>query len=212
MKKWEMGLIGMVVGAAAWMAVPELLGRYQADQDAAEKVAALADIEEKLRKQEEAQKASIAARKPGIALASLRKSRSEVDEIDWYTTGSLAKNDVFAAYIGDKGVKPWLRVQLSRSSGTKILMLTQVTLASSGARASASGALETSATDGGRMVERIDGPADEDMVRALMSAADAKTGAIKMVGHNGAEERSLTDDELADLRRVIEAYRELGGR
>lgn len=33
-----------------------------------------------------------------------------------------------------------------------------------------------------------------------------------MTGHNGAEERPLTEDELADLQRVVEAYRELGGR
>ena len=154
----------------------------------------------------------MAARKPGIAVASLRKSRSEVDEVDWYSTAIMAKNDVFTAYIGDKGAEPWLRIHLSRSSGTQILMLTGVTIAASGVRASASGQLETAATDEGRMLERIDIKADREMVAALMAAADKQVGSIKMVGHNGSDERRLTSDELADLRRVIDAYRELGGR
>ena len=215
MSIWKYAPAAVVVAGLAMLVGPDLVSRYKTDERKQERDALAVEIEGKLKAVEAesaARAASAPVRKPGISVASLRKSRSEVDEVDWYGTAIMAKNDVFTAYIGDKGAEPWLRVHLSRSSGTQILMLTGVTIVASGVRASASGQLETAATDEGRMLERIDIKADREMVAALMAAADKQVGSIKIVGHNGADERRLTGDELADLRRVIDAYRELGGQ
>lgn len=217
MSLWKYAPIGLVVGAVALMTVPGMVRDHKEKQKAAEHEALVASIEKRLDAAEDARKAeaasAVAARRPGIAVASLRKSRSEVDEIDWYVPASATGDqDVFTAYVGDKGERPWLRVVLARSDGGNFLILNGVTLVASGVRATASGKLQTEATSGGRVLERIDFQADPNMVAALIAAADGGKGVIKLIGHNANEERRLTEVELIDLKRVVDAYRELGGK
>jgi len=217
MSLWKYAPIGLVVGAVALMTVPDMVRDHKERQKAAEHEALVASIEKKLDATEAARKAeaasTAAARKPGIAVASLNKSRSDVDEIDWYAPSSATSGqDVFTAYVGDKGERPWLRVVLSRSDGGNFLILNGVTLVASGVRATASGKLQTEATSSGKVLERIDFQAEPDMVAALIAAADGGKGVIKLIGHNASEERHLTEIELVDLKRVVDAYRELGGK
>ena len=217
MSLWKYAPIGLVVGAVALMTVPDMVRDHERKQEAAEREAHISSVEKRLEVEAAAKKAeaasAAAARKPGIAVASLRKSRSEVDEIDWYVPASATGDqDVFTAYIGDKGERPWLRVVLARSDGGRFLLLNGVTLVASGVRATASGKLQTEATSSGKVLERIDFQAEPDMVAALIAAAEGGKGVIKLLGHNANEERRLTEVELIDLKRVVEAYRELGGR
>jgi hypothetical protein len=217
MSLWRYGPIGLVVGAVALMTVPDMVRDHEQKQNAAERETFISSFEKKLDVVEAAQKAEAASaaadRKPGLAVVSLRKSHSEVDGVDWYAPASATNGqDVFTAYVGDKGERPWLRVVLARTSGSNFLILSGVTLVASKVRATASGQLQTEAASDGRMLERIDFQADRDMVAALIAAADGGKGAIKLLGHNGNEERRLTEIELDDLKRVVDAYRELGGK
>jgi hypothetical protein len=224
MSMWRFAPIGVLVVGVAWLAVPDLVGQYKAKQAAAESDALAAGIEQKLNRQAEERKAAavvaedariamMSARKPGPALASLRKSRSEVDGVTWYAPASAsADRDVFAAYVGDSGASPWLRVVVKKIAWGSVLLLKDVTILASGVRATAEGKPQADTTAGGHMLERIDFKADRQMVSALIAAADNGVGVIKMSGYNGAEERRLTEEELADLRRVVAAYRELGGK
>lgn len=217
MSLWKYAPIGLVVGAVALMTVPDMVRDHEQKQKAAEREALISSVEKQLEAEAAAKKAeaasAVAARKPGIAVASLRKSSSEVDGVDWYAPANATSDqDVFTAYVGDKGERPWLRVVLTRSDGGSFLIMSGVTLVASGVRATASGKLQTEATSSGKVLERIDFQAEPDMVAALIAAADGGKGVIKLLGHNANEERRLTEVELIDLKRVVDAYRELGGK
>lgn len=153
-------------------------------------------------------------RKPGLAVASLVKKYDKIEATTWYRDKSspshVNANGVYL-YLGDKAESAWLRFCIQYQSDDW-LFIKSATIVVDGVKRGAIAGHWDRDHSGGRIWEWSDTAIEADQLSFLKAMTSAKEVIIRFEGDKYRKDRTLSKQELAAMRNVLAAYKELGGR
>ncbi|MFT4179272.1 MAG: hypothetical protein QM612_07390 [Thermomonas sp.] len=147
------------------------------------------------------------------ALQSLSKKTDKIEGVDWYrdkSSPAYNNQNGFYLYIGKKAESnPWLRLRIQYYSDDW-LFIRSIIVVADGQRFEKNG-LDFERDHDSHIWEWYDAnPTAEDlrMIEAVIASKDAT---IRFVGQQYHNDKKITASQKAALRRVLDAYKALGG-
>jgi hypothetical protein len=210
------GLIATPITSNYWSRIETLEGYRNkiTDQPTLDKLdKALSDLRGKARKEEAAREAAKRERKQ--ALATMKTKYDDVEEITWYYDRSTPRysneKDWIELYIGKrKGESPWLRFRINYTADDWLFIHTykfkidgtpyQID--------TLYGEVERD-HDGGEIWEWYDVAAEGQSLSIAQALANSNSATLRCIGDQYHNDRKVSSEERAALRRVLRAYEAL---
>ena len=145
---------------------------------------------------------------------SVRQTLEEQTGITWYTDKSATEHlneDAFYLYAGKKGCDVWLRLRVQYVS-EKPTTITRMQIKADGKTFELSDPHFKRDSDGKLTWQWLDERVSADHLLMLFTVSAAKIAALRFVGTNRTDERTIGEEDKAALKAVLSTYRALGGQ
>ena len=145
---------------------------------------------------------------------SIRQTIDEENGITWYTDKSTTERfneDAFYLYAGRKGCDVWLRLRVQYVS-EKPMSVVRLQIKADGKTFELNEPRFKRDSDGKLTWQWLDERVSADHLLMLFTVTASKNAALRFVGANRTDERSIGDEEKAALKAVLSTYRALGGQ
>lgn len=145
---------------------------------------------------------------------SIRQRVDEQTGIIWYTDKSTTdrlSEDAFYLYAGKKSCDVWLRLRVQYVS-EKPMNVGRLQIRADGKTFELSEPHFKRDSDGKLTWQWLDERVSVDHLLMLFTITASKNAALRFVGANRTDERSIGEEEKAALKAVLSTYRALGGQ